>query len=175
MPVMTNDTTTWNCKSDMKHPLIFSLVVISIVGFIMNDFNFPSTMFCGAGDKEDEESYLCFLFNTSSYVRSRSDDQLRDPRNENSTDACKPENLANGAAIVPCGLIAWSLFNDTYDFSINKRNVTINKKDISWKSDRDHKFGNNVYPKNFQNSSIIGGKHLTESIPVSIYTISYFI
>ena len=123
-------------------------------------------------------SFYCdflFLFNTSSYVKSRSDEQLRDPENENSTTACNPEDHANGRAIVPCGLIAWSLFNDTYNFSINNRNLTLNKKDISWKSDRDHKFGNNVFPKNFQKSTIVGGANLTESIPVSVYTISYLI
>ncbi|KAA8523400.1 hypothetical protein F0562_009823 [Nyssa sinensis] len=70
-------------------------------------------------------------------------------------------------SIVPCGLIAWSLFNDTYSFSRNNQQLTLNKKGISWKSDRDHKFGKNVYPKNFQNGKLIGGAHLNSSIPLS--------
>ncbi|KAI5674529.1 hypothetical protein M9H77_14893 [Catharanthus roseus] len=102
------------------------------------------------------------------YVKSRSDQQLRDPDSANDVSACKPEDtLANGSAIVPCGLIAWSLFNDTYSLSRNNQQLSINKKEISWKSDRDHKFGKNVYPKNFQNRTLIGGAHLNESIPLS--------
>ena len=83
-------------------------------------------------------------------------------------DACKPEDTgANWLPIVPCGLIAWSLFNDTYSFSRNSQNLTVNKKGISWKSEREHKFGKDVYPKNFQNGTLIGGAHLDDSKPVS--------
>lgn len=101
------------------------------------------------------------------YVKSRSDQQLRDPRDENETSACKPEDQLNGMPIVPCGLIAWSLFNDTYNFSRNNQNLSVNKKEISWKSDRDHKFGNKVFPKNFGNRTLKGGADLNESIPLS--------
>ncbi|XP_019443691.1 PREDICTED: ALA-interacting subunit 3-like isoform X2 [Lupinus angustifolius] len=108
-----------------------------------------------------------FYQNHRRYVKSRSDEQLRDRSKESSTSTCKPEDMANFKPIVPCGLIAWSLFNDTYIFSRNNKNLTLNKKGISWKSDREHKFGKDVFPKNFQNSSIIGGAHLIESIPLS--------
>jgi len=76
--------------------------------------------------------------------------------------------------IVPCGLIAWSLFNDTYSFSRNNVNLTVNKNDISWKSDRDHKFGSDVFPKNFQNGSLIGGGSLDPDKPVSLSLNSNF-
>ena len=102
------------------------------------------------------------------YVKSRSDQQLRSAKSENDTDDCKPEESANGSSIVPCGLIAWSLFNDTYSFSVNNSPLQLNKKDISWKSDREHKFGKDVYPKNFQNGTLKGGASLNESIPVSL-------
>jgi len=46
-------------------------------------------------------------------------------------------------------------------------NLTVNKKDISWKSDRDHKFGKNVLPKNFQSGPIIGGKQLNATVPLN--------
>ena len=109
------------------------------------------------------------------YVKSRSDEQLRDRREENSTSACNPEDIANGKAIVPCGLIAWSLFNDTYSFSRDNKNLTVNKNGISWKSDREHKFGKDVFPKNFQSSAIRGGASLNESIPVSIYMRAFIV
>ncbi|PNY10375.1 ala-interacting subunit 3-like protein [Trifolium pratense] len=108
-----------------------------------------------------------FYQNHRRYVKSRSDEQLRNLKDESSTSTCKPEESANNMTIVPCGLIAWSLFNDTYSFSVNKTKLTVNKRGISWKSDREHKFGKNVFPRNFQNSSIVGGAHLNESIPLS--------
>lgn len=108
-----------------------------------------------------------FYQNHRRYVKSRSDAQLRYKKKESEVSACKPEDMVDGKPIVPCGLIAWSLFNDTYSFAIRNQNITVNKKDISWKSDRDHKFGKDVYPKNFQKGSLIGGAHLNESVPLS--------
>ncbi|KAF8036612.1 hypothetical protein BT93_C2362 [Corymbia citriodora subsp. variegata] len=109
-----------------------------------------------------------FYQNHRRYVKSRSDQQLRDASSEGEVSDCKPEDmLSNGSYIVPCGLIAWSLFNDTYSFSINSAQVNVNKKGISWKSDREHKFGKDVYPKNFQSGGLIGGAKLNSSIPLS--------
>ncbi|KAJ4828799.1 ALA-interacting subunit 5 [Turnera subulata] len=109
-----------------------------------------------------------FYQNHRRYVKSRSDKQLRSKSHEGDTVSCKPEAVtANGAPIVPCGLIAWSLFNDTYSFSVKNKGLDVSKKDIAWKSDQDHKFGSDVYPKNFQNGSLIGGAKLNSSIPLS--------
>jgi len=109
-----------------------------------------------------------FYQNHRRYVKSRNDQQLMKAKSANETDSCKPEaTTGNGLPIVPCGLIAWSLFNDTYNFSRAGKPLTVNKKDISWKSDREHKFGKKVYPKNFQNGTLIGGAKLNESIPLS--------
>ncbi|KAL6629095.1 hypothetical protein ACP70R_028860 [Stipagrostis hirtigluma subsp. patula] len=108
-----------------------------------------------------------FYQNHRRYVKSRNDAQLRDASKANDTSNCDPETTVDGKPIVPCGLIAWSLFNDTYTFVRNNKNLTVNKKDISWKSDRDHKFGSNVFPKNFQKGALIGGKALDPTIPLS--------
>jgi hypothetical protein len=102
------------------------------------------------------------------YVKSRSDAQLKDNKSSTDTSSCQPEDSSNGQPIVPCGLIAWSLFNDTYNFSRNNQPLFVNKKDISWKSDRETKFGKDVYPKNFQNGTLRGGASLNTSKPVSI-------
>jgi hypothetical protein len=103
------------------------------------------------------------------YVKSRSDKQLRSKASEGVTETCKPEAVtSNGQPIVPCGLVAWSLFNDTYRFSVKKEVLDVSKKNIAWKSDQEHKFGSDVYPKNFQSGSLIGGGKLNPSIPVSI-------
>jgi LEM3 (ligand-effect modulator 3) family / CDC50 family len=100
-------------------------------------------------------------------VKSRNDQQLRDSKEANTTSYCDPEKTtADGKPIVPCGLIAWSLFNDTYTFSRGSENITVNRKHISWKSDRDHKFGKDVYPRNFQNGTLIGGGKLDSNVPV---------
>ncbi|KAG6423942.1 hypothetical protein SASPL_114350 [Salvia splendens] len=109
-----------------------------------------------------------FYQNHRRYVKSRSDRQLWNPKAESSTTVCDPEGqTGDGKPIVPCGLIAWSLFNDTYMLSKNDAALQINKKDIAWRSDRTHKFSSNIYPKNFQNGTLIGGGKLDESIPLS--------
>ncbi|MCO5573269.1 hypothetical protein L7F22_027038 [Adiantum nelumboides] len=113
-----------------------------------------------------------FYQNHRRYVKSRSDEQLLDG-SATDTDDCKPEQQLGGLPIVPCGLIAWSLFNDTYNISTGGRQLTINKTGISWKSDREHKFGK-VYPQNFpnnlprdQNGSLIGGASLDLNTPLN--------
>lgn len=109
-----------------------------------------------------------FIFIIFRYVKSRSDQQLLRGLKYNDTSSCQPEEFSNGHPIVPCGLIAWSLFNDTYKFIRGSSELRINRKNIAWKSDRDHKFGKHVYPLNFQNGTLIGGGSLDPSIPVSI-------
>ncbi|KAG6542445.1 hypothetical protein Mapa_016135 [Marchantia paleacea] len=116
-----------------------------------------------------------FYQNHRRYVKSRNDKQLRgDSGAANETDGCKPEATLNGQPIVPCGLIAWSLFNDTYGFTDNTgNNLVVNKKGIAWKSDREDKFGK-ITPQNFVNNmnssvlgiEIVGGKALPENVPL---------
>ncbi|KAH7298878.1 hypothetical protein KP509_25G062700 [Ceratopteris richardii] len=109
------------------------------------------------------------------YVKSRSDKQLLYGEGASlaDTETCKPKQLLDDQPIIPCGLIAWSLFNDTYSFTISGNAVPVNKKGISWKSDRYHKFGN-VYPENFpnnlpnnENGSLIGGSSLDLNVPLN--------
>lgn len=105
------------------------------------------------------------------YVKSRSDKQLLHGLKYRDTSLCKPQETSNGLPIVPCGLIAWSLFNDTYSFVRGTTAMNISRKNIAWKSDQDHKYGKHVYPFNFQNGSFIGGGKLDPNTPVSIWTI----
>lgn len=109
-----------------------------------------------------------FYQNHRRYVKSRSDKQLRSTEFERDTKTCDPEGTTRSKVpIVPCGLIAWSLFNDTYGFAVKNKSISVNKKNIAWKSDKTHKFGSDVYPKNFQSGGLIGGGKLNESIPLS--------
>ncbi|KAL8045617.1 hypothetical protein ABFX02_08G126100 [Erythranthe guttata] len=101
------------------------------------------------------------------YVKSRSDKQLLHGLKYHDASSCHPEDANHGHPIVPCGLIAWSLFNDTYSFSRGVVDLKVNRKNIAWKSDREHKFGKQVYPVNFQNGTLIGGANLDPSIPLS--------
>lgn len=102
------------------------------------------------------------------YVKNRDDKQLKSKAEANEVGTCHPEDYTpNGQPIVPCGLIAWSLFNDTYKISNNNKHLVINKKNIAWRSDKKAKFGSDVYPKNFQSGGLIGGARLNKSIPVS--------
>ncbi|GAV61754.1 CDC50 domain-containing protein [Cephalotus follicularis] len=109
-----------------------------------------------------------FYQNHRRYVKSRSDTQLRSKAGEREIKNCPPEGTTkSGDPIVPCGLIAWSLFNDTYGFSLENEVLNVSKKNIAWKSDQEHKFGSDVYPKNFQSGGLIGGAKLNSSIPLS--------
>lgn len=110
--------------------------------------------------------------NVCRYVKSKSEDQLRQKSAEEDTDDCKPEaRTPDGQPIVPCGLIAWSLFNDTYKIKVKGKHLKISKKNIAWQSDQTKKFGSDVYPKNFQAGGLIGGAKLNESIPVRIFSL----
>ncbi|XP_022777099.1 ALA-interacting subunit 1-like isoform X2 [Durio zibethinus] len=108
-----------------------------------------------------------FYQNHRRYVKSRSDKQLRSKAYESETKNCDPEGISPDGPIVPCGLIAWSLFNDTYGFSVKSKMLEVNKKNIAWDSDKENKFGSDVYPKNFQIGGLIGGATLNSSIPLS--------
>ncbi|CAI9300244.1 unnamed protein product [Lactuca saligna] len=109
-----------------------------------------------------------FYQNHRRFVKSKSDKQLRDPQAEGDTQNCFPiDYTTDNKPIVPCGLIAWSLFNDTYKLSSRGKAIDIDKKGIAWKSDMEAKFGSDVYPKNFQNGPLIGGAKLDDSIPLS--------
>lgn len=116
-----------------------------------------------------------FYQNHRRYATSRSNAQLRDPKQAAaSTEFCKPESYAgNGSPIVPCGLVAWSLFNDTYSFARRRRrgghteDLTVIRSGISWRSDRECLFGQQVFPKNFQNGSLVGGGQLDPTKPLS--------
>lgn len=101
------------------------------------------------------------------YIKSTSDKQLRYGLQQKDISSCKPMESSNGLPVVPCGLIAWSLFNDTFAFDVKAGKLNVNRKNISWKSDRDYKFGKDVYPFNFQNHTLIGGGKLDPSIPLS--------
>ena len=107
----------------------------------------------------------------NSYVKSKSDSQLQKGLKQEITSQCKPLDTVNGLPIVPCGLIAWSLFNDTFDFSRDESTgsipLKVNRKNIARRGDRELKFGKDVYPFNFQNGSLTGGASLDPNLPVS--------
>jgi hypothetical protein len=63
--------------------------------------------------------------------------------------------------------VAWSLFNDTCSFARGNETLAVNKRGISWRSERDHLFSKHVYPRNFQSGGLIGCGTLDPSKPVS--------
>jgi hypothetical protein len=88
------------------------------------------------------------------YVKSRSDRQLRGEVDlkPSALSDCSPRAFANpngpdevSNAINPCGLIAWSLFNDTFTLSDpNGGAVPLVKNGIAWASDVSTKFKNSA-------------------------------
>jgi hypothetical protein len=44
----------------------------------------------------------------------------------------------------------------------------VNKKGIAWKSDKEKRFGKDVFPKNFQGGGLVGGARLDPLTRVSL-------
>lgn len=98
-----------------------------------------------------------FFQNHRRYSKSRSDKQLCGTSLKiGDLDVCKPQDSINNVEIVPCGMIAWSLFNDTFDFSTSNGPIVVDRGGISWLSDREEIFSSFVFPSNFPNNNVYG-------------------
>lgn len=101
-----------------------------------------------------------------SLVKSRSDAQLRGE--DSGLSECPPQKYLNGnesLEIFPCGLAAWSYFNDTYNFRWrNNTAINISTQDIAWASDKQFRFSSKAAPKNFNTDPRTrGGANITAS------------
>ncbi|AET40441.1 aminophospholipid translocase regulatory protein CDC50 Ecym_6037 [Eremothecium cymbalariae DBVPG len=83
-----------------------------------------------------------FYQNHRKYVQSFDLNQLKGKAVElaDLSPNCNPLSKESGKVIYPCGLIANSLFNDTYSQVLqgldSTKNYTMSNKNISWKTDR---------------------------------------
>lgn len=91
------------------------------------------------------------------YVRSRSDLQLAAADGNWQTNYCDPQEYYmqnKSLPINPCGLIAWSYFNDTYTLELQASGTNtlqplpVDDKGIAFQADIDHRYANYT-PKNF--------------------------
>lgn len=94
-----------------------------------------------------------FYQNHRRYVKSRDDNQLLGNPKTVGSD-CYPFHYAEDPSdgqlkpIAPCGAIANSMFNDTFDLKLNdyianiSRNITISKMGIAWSTDKRIRFQN---------------------------------
>lgn len=102
-----------------------------------------------------------FYQNHRRYVRSRSDSQLQGlvtgPQGE-----CDPIEYVGGnrsLPITPCGLTAWSNFNDTYELEsvVNGSilaTMDVSDEGIAWKADMERAF-DDVEPQNFNTEELM--------------------
>ena len=100
-----------------------------------------------------------FFQNHKRYVRSRDDQQMGGVPGP-PAERCAPEKTTpDGQPIVPCGLTAWSLFNDTFtDWTLEAGGgaaaaatptpLDVDSSSIAWPSDALHLYGP-VLPQNF--------------------------
>lgn len=96
-----------------------------------------------------------FYQNHRRYVRSRDDVQLiGDPVTASSVSSeCAPYRLRNVSnvmqPIAPCGAIANSIFNDTFDISdVSGNSISVSRRNIAWPSDHNVKFQNPALQNN---------------------------
>ncbi|PNW82424.1 hypothetical protein CHLRE_06g278300v5 [Chlamydomonas reinhardtii] len=85
------------------------------------------------------------------YVKSRSDMQLANEPKNQATSLCDPQEFLNGNSselINPCGLVAWSFFNDTYAMTVQNNGsgasvlLPISDEGIAFESDIKYRFAN---------------------------------
>eukprot|EP00798_Chlamydomonas_sp_ICE-L_P021643 gene21643-28651_t len=108
------------------------------------------------------------------YVRSRSDEQLVNKSVTGSSSECDPQDAYLGdpsePPINPCGLTAWSYFNDSYTLSLTRGGVgpnvlEVSSKGIAYASDVNHLFAN--YTPSWFNPKLNeyrGGGNITGSV-----------
>ncbi|CAL5228440.1 g11575 [Coccomyxa viridis] len=113
--------------------------------------------------------------NHKRYVRSRDDNQMAGKSSGAGSGKCAPEQYIGGnpdpslpaqGAVTPCGLIAWSLFNDSFGDAASvagpggvQTPVTLDQGHIAWQYDVDHLYGP-VQPVNYnteQEAAFRGG------------------
>jgi hypothetical protein len=97
------------------------------------------------------------------FVRSRSNEQLMG-QTESGGVTCDPKNMVNGEKINPCGLAAWSTFNDTFTVNVDGLPRAVSDKDISWKGDREFKFANYVPTHVNDDPATRGGKQIEGTV-----------
>ncbi|KAK9902257.1 hypothetical protein WJX75_009793 [Coccomyxa subellipsoidea] len=100
--------------------------------------------------------------NHKRYVRSRDDSQTGS--GSGGSSKCAPQQYVNGVPdpslphngeINPCGLIAWSFFNDSYTANVVGADgvpvpLELDQTNIAWQYDRNHLYGDYA-PYNFNN------------------------
>lgn len=87
-----------------------------------------------------------FYQNARTYVSSRSDQQLRGANNPDTSECAPLENE------IPCGLIANSFFQDTFEIRDSDENpVSLKKSGIAWSIDKNKRFvGSGSYSSSVQ-------------------------
>lgn len=145
-------------------------VVLYMSSQATQDFIFPYTTDCadiGTECKivlrvpEDMKAPVYFYYrltnfyqNHRRYVKSRNDKQLRggEPLPYDDVQSCDPIISVNGSKLeedvyYPCGLIAWSMFNDTFELrNDDAERLTLRENGIAWPSDVENKFKNATGP-----------------------------
>ncbi|CCK69772.1 putative aminophospholipid translocase regulatory protein KNAG_0D00200 [Huiozyma naganishii CBS 8797] len=127
---------------------------------VKNDQNDPENMTCRlqfqVPSEIDSSIYVYYKLtkfnqNHRKYVISFDENQLKGDALsvDDLTTHCKPLREQDNKIVYPCGLIANSMFNDTFDLRLfNQENTSasypLSNSDISWSSDRSN-FGSTKY------------------------------
>jgi hypothetical protein len=107
-------------------------------------------------------------------IKSRSDAQLRGDASitDAETATCAPQRYdANGSLILPCGLAAWTLFNDSFAVydpaGVTSTPLAFSSANTAFKWDRDKVFATQAAPHSFNTvPSLRGGGSLPAGTPL---------
>ncbi|KAL4549248.1 hypothetical protein Ndes2526B_g04279 [Nannochloris sp. 'desiccata'] len=117
-----------------------------------------------------------FHQNYRRYVRSYDGQQMHDGSPMPGMSACAPfryqgatddanDSLPENGAILPCGQIAHSFFNDSYALALNGQGLAIDDTNIAWSGDKDHLYGD-VLPINYNIEPAYRGGN-TSTVPLN--------
>lgn len=122
-------------ESDMTKPI---LIYYELLGFYQSFRHFVnsknSDQLKGRRDVSDEQLKI-------DCGHALTNGQMNKKKSIINTDLVEDENA------IPCGLLAKSFFNDTYDFAINNEKIIPNETNIAWKYDIENNYNNSAYPE----------------------------
>ncbi|KAK9791624.1 hypothetical protein WJX73_003353 [Symbiochloris irregularis] len=112
-----------------------------------------------------------FYQNHRRYAGSEDNSQLRGVARTGSVlGGCSPEQYLAGntsAVIDPCGLVAWTLFNDSYTLASGGNAIAVQTIGIAYPTQLNSQLSNTVHPQNFNTVPTLRGGGTLPDAPLN--------
>ena len=105
-----------------------------------------------------------FFQNHRAFVRDLDYFELMGSSSRSGSLCTTHTSTESGGEIKPCGVQAWSYFNDSYAVALDGAAVDIDETNISWKSDRKYRFGSYAAENLNDDAATRGGSPVSGNI-----------